>query len=241
MSGVAARLAEFRASLGRHGTRRLPAVPRLRLLTRLPISPHSLGGSVLRIVVVAGAIAVTMAVAVTAFTYFYDQYGFHPEKNAAAWARLSPQYADSSDCRACHADLYATWALSQHYGVACESCHGPLAAHVTAASAGAAGAVLVTAPSTEICARCHEKVEARPSAFPQEGLAAHYDLASCGLCHDPHSTQGTNPPAVAHRLASLPDCIACHGTQGLKPFPAGHRESSDAVCLRCHAVEQPPS
>jgi predicted CXXCH cytochrome family protein len=227
VSTVSARLERLGASLGRRGLR-LPHLP------RLPLSPRSIAGSVLRIAIAAGVIAVTLSVTVGALTFLNDQYASHPERNAAEWAGLTSSYADASECERCHSAQYGAWQLSQHH----ESCHGPLAAHVAAASAGAPWAIAIATPSTPLCVTCHRRVEARPSAFPQVVLAAHYDLMGCTECHDPHSTQGTRPPAVGHSLARLPECLACHGPKGMRPFPAGHAESSDAICLRCHAAGQ---
>ncbi len=192
----------------------------------------------------AGAIVVVLAVVFfaigAAISLAYDQYGFHPEKNARTWAGLRPAYVESGSCRACHAAEYVPWTASKHAVIACESCHGAQGAHASAAG-GAAATVLVVGPLDQICTACHGRVLGRPAALPQEDAATHYGAGACLDCHDAHTTLAERPVVVAHPLANLPECRVCHGAQGLNPAPVGHKETADQVCLGCHGPQREPS
>ena len=160
----------------------------------------------------------------------YDQFGYHPARNAASWAALTPDYADTSLCAKCHADQYARWQQSKHADVACESCHGALGAHAADPTAAKAG----PDPTADDCLPCHQAATGRPSTFPQVVVATHYSGAICTQCHNPHTTIAESPAVITHTLANLPDCVTCHGPNALKPFPAGHQVVPDATCLSCH-------
>ncbi len=197
-----------------------------------------------------------LAVGAVAAATFYDQYGAHQERNAQAWAALTPQYAAaSSECAQCHATEYGKWAGSRHIAVSCQTCHGPLAEHVAtapvpesaaaidAAEAGAAPApslaagVAVVPPTDALCTVCHQKILGRPADFPQVDRAIHYAGTSCLQCHDVHTAIAVPPPIITHSLVNVPECTACHGTtatNGVKAMPAGHQPSVDAICLSCH-------
>ena len=197
-----------------------------RLLARL------LGflSSVLKIGLAVAALAVLLLLLGTAVSVANDQFGFHPEKNTRFWAGLTPAYAQSALCQKCHAAETATWSTAQHKGVACEACHGPLAAHV----ADATIAVAKIPRTNELCAACHTEVLGRPAALPQHDPKTHYIAKSCLQCHSAHSTTPTRPLQVVHTLANLPECTICHGPKGMKAMPAGHEVASDNICLGCH-------
>lgn len=198
--------------------------------------PRTAGGAAkvaVKASLVVAALAVALFVVGSAAAAFYDQYGFHPEKNASTWAAHEPQFADRALCQTCHATEYDFQAASRHHGVSCESCHGPLAAH--SADEVSATIALEPPPST-VCARCHSSSSGKPVGFPQVELATHYRSGVCRACHDAHSTAVVRPPEVSHRLEEIPACTTCHKPEGLKALPTGHEEAEDAVCLGCHAV-----
>lgn len=202
-----------------------------------PSSRRGLVAAIAGAIVLVGVLAVGVAVGGAVFSSVYAEYGFHPEQNARDWAALTPVYAESSVCQRCHAVEQSEWQAKKHATVACESCHGPLAAHVAAAGSGAADAVTaVAAPPTGLCTACHEQSPARPAAFPQVDLASHFADGPCLGCHNPHSLTTLHPPAIPHSLDRLPACVTCHKPEGLKPVPAGHVRSTDAVCRTCHKL-----
>lgn len=205
---------------------------RLRLaLARL--QPAKLRVFLVRFVKTAAAL-VTLAVLLFVFgaavSAGADQFGFHPEKNTRAWIDLAPTYGQSALCQKCHSAESAILASAQHKGIACESCHGPLAAH----AADGTVPVAPVARSNEVCAVCHTRVLGRPAAFPQHDPDTHYISTSCLQCHSAHATSATRPPAVVHSLANLPACTICHGPAGMMVMPVGHELASDDVCLGCH-------
>ena len=179
------------------------------------------------------ALAFVLFVAGAAVTVVYDEYGFHPERNARSWAALTPRYADSTVCRRCHEAEYAPWVASRHLTVVCESCHGPLAVHA-AEDPDLAPVAAIVKPAAGLCAACHERAVARPAGFPQVALAEHFDQAPCIGCHDPHDAEALVPPDISHPIDRLPACNTCHEPDGLKPLPAGHVESTDDLCRFCH-------
>jgi hypothetical protein len=207
-----------------------------------------------------------LAVGAVAAATFYDQYGAHQERNARAWASLTPQYAAGSDvCAGCHATEFGKWADSKHVAVGCQTCHGALAEHaatapvpesaaaIDAAEAGAAPAPSLATgvepipPTDSLCTVCHQKTLGRPTGFYQVDPATHYPGTSCLQCHDVHTAIAVPPPVITHSLENVPECTACHGTtatNGVKAMPAGHQPSADAICLGCHkpkSAAAPPS
>ena len=181
---------------------------------------------------VIAALAVALFIGQAAFSSLTDSYGFHPKRNALAWASLMPRYADSPVCEGCHGGEYASTSSGAHRSIACESCHGPQTAHATEDAPAADLA------NEELCIRCHEAVVGRPATFPQQDVAAHFYEWSCSQCHDPHSALAFGPPPVPHPLDKLPECRVCHGAEGMKTAPASHVFGSSDICLTCHRVPE---
>jgi hypothetical protein len=211
-------------------TRLRAALARRRPTTRAGIVKGILAGGAL-----VAALAVASVALAVVVPWVYGEYGFHPVENARTWAALTPRYADAVVCQRCHEAEYAPWKGERHATVTCESCHGPLAEHAATAPLEApAGSLGLAKPAKELCAVCHERSPAKPTAFAQVDLAAHYPGGPCLGCHDSHAATAVRPPEISHSLARLPACVTCHAPAGLKPVPVGHVESSDAVCRACH-------
>lgn len=198
------------------------------------LRPRSRKGAIGVFLAGVAVVAVAAVGLVVVLPSVYGEYGFSPEDDAAAWANLSPQYATSGVCQECHATQHATWQAAEHATVACESCHGPLAAHAETASETSVGTSPGAAPTSALCVKCHEMAPGKPAEFPVVDLTQHFAGGSCVGCHDSHSTIALVPPEIPHELANLPACTTCHKPAGLKPVPEGHVESADAVCLSCH-------
>jgi hypothetical protein len=165
----------------------------------------------------------------------YAEYGYHPIRNAAAWAGQPLRYAVGADCASCHGDQVAALASETHAAVSCQACHGPIVEHVTAA--GLRPAVIpanAIPPSEPICLACHERVEGRPATFAVVGATTHFGGAPCLLCHEPHTTVPLSPPGISHSLEDLPDCAVCHGPNGLRPVTERHPVWTDGDCFACH-------
>jgi predicted CXXCH cytochrome family protein len=92
-------------------------------------------------------------------------------------------FAGHTTCEACHDDQAKTKAAGKHAGLACETCHGPAAAHTEDPTEHA-----VMKPDPKVlCVRCHEADPARPKSFPQVVSKDHAGDTSCIECHQPHS------------------------------------------------------
>jgi uncharacterized CHY-type Zn-finger protein len=117
----------------------------------------------------------------------FGQFG-HYRGNAIKEIAARPiAYAGHQVCESCHADILEVKRKGVHKGVACESCHGPLAKHADD-PASLQPAKLDTGV---LCVRCHEAGLAKPQNFPQVVSAEHSGGAPCNTCHQPHS------PAIA--------------------------------------------
>ncbi|HUT53679.1 MAG TPA: cytochrome C [bacterium] len=103
-------------------------------------------------------------------------------------------HGNDASCRKCHQDKYDAHEMGKHAAVRCENCHGPLALHVANGEKSADAQVV---RSWELCAWCHQPLQARPKDFPQVDFREHLiseDIPVkgtippkiCFMCHDPH-------------------------------------------------------
>lgn len=210
----------------------------LRLPLRVAALLLRLNDRVLGRAVLVAAIAAVMVVAGWAFEVAGDAFGYHPDRNAAAWTDRDLRFDADRLCADCHAVAAVSVAGSEHVGVACQSCHGPLAAHAAAEPPSPVEATPEEAVDAT-CIACHAADTARPVLLAQVTPTEHFEAGSCADCHDAHTTDGVRPPEVRHPLARLPECLTCHSTLSFRPATAGHRASPDDVCLSCHRGELP--
>jgi uncharacterized CHY-type Zn-finger protein len=113
----------------------------------------------------------------------FGQYGHYRGKAIAEIAALPVSYAGHQVCEGCHTDVLDVKSKGVHKGIACESCHGPLAKHADD-PASVQPAKLDTA---KLCVRCHEANPAKPKNFPQVASDEHSGGAACNSCHQPHN------------------------------------------------------
>lgn len=91
-------------------------------------------------------------------------------------------YAGRAACVDCHSEVVESRRGSRHEAIGCESCHGPLASHVTGADE-----TTPARPDTRVtCIRCHTARVGKPLGFPQVDVADHAPEGSCATCHHPH-------------------------------------------------------
>jgi hypothetical protein len=193
--------------------------------------------------IVAGAAALSVVVfagAAMAWSPYID-FSLHRDVDAKAWAVLDPTFASSTTCARCHQPEAARAASRSHAGIGCQSCHGPLLAHVESGDAADSTTVQVAVPTDEVCVRCHVQADGRPSTLRQIVPSAHY-VSLCLQCHDPHTAVANRPPVVLHPLDNLPPCLTCHGPEGFKARNQRHPSGSvdDKPCLDCHAPGRGP-
>jgi hypothetical protein len=132
------------------------------------------------------------------------------------------KFAGQQACALCHSRIQEVRLASNHRGVACESCHGPAAAHV-------ANPVEIK-PSIprerDFCPRCHAYNPSRPTGFPQIDPVAHNPLTPCVTCHEPHEPEPPVAPGA---------CSACHGQIARQKAVSHH---ATLPCITCHEAPE---
>ena len=92
-------------------------------------------------------------------------------------------YAGQAACVECHPDVAEVRAKGRHALVACEACHGALAAHASNPD----GAKPVRPDPRKTCIICHTASISKPKSFPQVVPAEHAPEGACAACHAVHS------------------------------------------------------
>ncbi|MEZ5356008.1 MAG: multiheme c-type cytochrome [Bryobacteraceae bacterium] len=134
------------------------------------------------LLLVAVAVSLFLVVRAAVIPDSFGQYG-HYRPGALADNQKHPLiHAGQAECTLCHEDEVKARNAGKHSGVACEACHGPLAAH--AADPDAHKPVLPAV--TPLCTNCHEKDAAKPKWFPQVASKQHSEGMDCNSCHQPH-------------------------------------------------------
>lgn len=178
----------------------------------------------------------------------FGKYGHYRAAALDENAARPIHYAGHAACADCHDDEPAAKAMGKHRNVACETCHGPAAAHVDDSD------ILPTAPrERNFCPVCHEYLPSRPTGFPQIVSASHNPMKPCISCHDPHAPVPPQTPeecsachgSIARTKALSPhhyvECTRCHETpEGHKTDPRRFRPSRPATrefCGECHSKD----
>lgn len=175
---------------------------------------------------------------------------------------LDPPEA-AADCVGCHATAVrwedgAPDTTASEWGIRCERCHGPGAAHASGWESGAGGPVfnpghLTPAGEVAFCAQCHRlpsDIEPLEILRRDRSLVRHAGASlmmsacfreapgdaavSCLSCHDAHEHAPGGTDGVAARSQGA--CLGCHAEPA-----AAHRyepvtRASD--CLGCHMPRQ---
>lgn len=113
----------------------------------------------------------------------FGQYGHYRGNAIGEIAALTVSYAGHQVCEGCHSDVLEVKSKGVHKGVACESCHGPLAKHAD----DPALVRPVKLDTSKLCVRCHEENLAKPKNFAQVASKDHSGGAACDSCHQAHS------------------------------------------------------
>lgn len=123
----------------------------------------------------------------------FGRYGRYRADNVVEQMERPVRHGESASCSQCHDEKMAQLREGSHSTVQCESCHAPLPTHI---KDNEKIAPMPQNRSFAFCLRCHERLEARPSGFPQIDVQEHLQKASmemspdvCVSCHDPHSPE----------------------------------------------------
>ncbi len=200
---------------------------------------------------------------------FYAQ-AMADDTKAGAEPQKAPGFIGAETCKDCHEAQYDSYAKSLHSRKsirgpesqdACESCHGPGAAHVE--KGGGRGVdifafdknVAAQAKSAK-CLACHGK---KPGMdLWDDGIHNRNDV-SCDSCHDLHvaGRQKPNEPEVCfgcHRdikiaagkwshhpiIEGKVTCNACHSPHGSLARHLVKADDSQQLCYNCHADKRGP-
>ena len=93
------------------------------------------------------------------------------------------KFAGQAACVECHTDIAEVRAKGRHAHVACESCHGALAAHAENPD----GVIPKRPDPRKTCIICHTASISKPKSFPQVVPAEHAPEGSCAACHAVHN------------------------------------------------------
>ncbi|MCA1799432.1 MAG: DmsE family decaheme c-type cytochrome [Xanthomonadaceae bacterium] len=161
----------------------------------------------------------------------------------------------SGACTMCHADTHAGThaglAATAGPGNACESCHGPSAAHLVVGPDGVRPPP--PGPTDTQCATCHADVGSLHwphSAHARAGVSC----TDCHVVHVPRDPAGIRAAqfdrctdchqdvaSAFHRPSSHPvlsgalACTDCHNPHGSRGDAALVRDSVNETCYACHA------
>jgi hypothetical protein len=148
----------------------------------------------------------------------FGQTGHYRAAALGEIAARPVKYVGRDACAECHSDVFDVHTKARHQTVACETCHGPGAAHI--ADPGEAKPV-VPAERT-FCIRCHAYDSSRPTGFPQIDPILHNPPDACVKCHSPHEPE---PPVLPTT------CAACHAEIDRTKIASPH---AALPCVRCH-------
>lgn len=113
----------------------------------------------------------------------FGQYGYYRGDNVEEWISYNQNYASGKDdCSKCHGQEFTATAQDVHNGIDCQSCHGPLAAHVKNPQESRPK----VAGNAELCGACHKDLLGRKEKIPTVKLGEHSGGLECTRCHDPH-------------------------------------------------------
>lgn len=91
-------------------------------------------------------------------------------------------HAGQAACAECHVDVVDLRAKARHKAIACESCHGPLAAHAAGTDARKPERPL----PTPLCVHCHAANTGKSRKYPTVDIKDHAGADACVSCHKPH-------------------------------------------------------
>jgi len=168
-----------------------------------------------------------------------------------AWAPYHPETWQESDwrmeCAGCHVTGLdtTTWTFTE-FGVGCESCHGPGAAH----AADPETIKPFAAVDDQVCGACHSRglsPEGHPfpaTYRPGDTLREHFTFATDANSIWPDGSaklhyQQYMDWQLGSTMQQAPDmhCTTCHNVHESGAAPAQLKDTENALCLACHAPQ----
>lgn len=114
----------------------------------------------------------------------FGKFGHYRADSISDVEAIPIKYAGNSDaCGMCHPDILKLVTSASHKALACETCHGPAAAHAD----DPMSIKPVKPKGRDFCGLCHSKDAARPKNFPQVDVNTHNVGMDCNLCHKGHA------------------------------------------------------
>jgi hypothetical protein len=169
-------------------------------------------------IVFAIAIAALIAARIIFVPPTFGDIGHYRAAAIGDVTSLPIKYAAREICADCHPDEAQMHSRARHQTVACETCHGPSAAHM-----GDPTNVKPIVPRERaFCPQCHGYDPSRPTGFPQIEPLSHNPMKPCFECHVPHAPE---PPTLPS------SCSACHG-EIARLKAASHHATLE--CTQCH-------
>jgi DmsE family decaheme c-type cytochrome len=158
-----------------------------------------------------------------------------------AMARQEAGYAGIETCQTCHEDVVTAFKDTIHgkkgfelrSDKACETCHGPAAAHVEAQGDKTkikSVALLSSEEKSEMCLQCHEKGGKMfwvGSVHDSRGIA-------CQTCHSVHNSKSEKYQLKQTQETDL--CFSCHKQKASQFLRASHHpiREGKVSCSDCH-------
>lgn len=115
----------------------------------------------------------------------FGEFGFYRGDNVAEWIAMDQSYAPPGNktCSKCHAKEVQLISQAEHAKTDCQSCHGPLMAHVLKPTETQPKVV----GNAELCGTCHKEILGRnKEQIATVKLGEHSGGLDCVRCHDPH-------------------------------------------------------
>lgn len=143
----------------------------------------------------------------------YGQFGNYRGDAVLDAADKTPVFAGRDVCGECHEDELNYISKDVHSKVECEVCHGDGSAHIIDSNSG-----MIVPNGKDQCLLCHNRLNARPGAFPQIVWQEHFETLGvtdkttrCIQCHSPHEPLFLQRNVTESRLHPLIHrCQDCH-------------------------------
>lgn len=154
-------------------------------------SPYSFTKRLVLIFIVI--ISVVFIVRILVLPESWGEYGYYRGDYIEEEASRPLVHGTNESCVSCHETVYEMKHAGVHQRLSCETCHAPVTEHVRDGEKFADMPVRHGEDQTQLCLRCHQKVEGRPEKFPMIDAKTHLEEQEvrpgheCNRCHTVHA------------------------------------------------------